>query len=130
MTDHDHAGQMARFGICGYCTAAAVEAEVKARAAEAEIVNPEPDGDTYSRDADYERLTGQSKRVYDLMADGQWRTLAEISSFLHDPEASISARLRDLRKPKFGEHTVNRRHRGPKEDGLYEYQLVPAGRML
>jgi len=125
--DHDHDGQLARFGICGYCTARAVESVV----AEEEIAGtPEPDGETYDREADLERLTGQNKRVHDLMADGQWRTLAEIAGLLRDPEASISARLRDLRKPKFGGHTVNRRHRGPKENGLYEYQLVPAGRML
>jgi hypothetical protein len=55
------------------------------------------------------------------MRDGRWYTLAAIAKALGYPEASISARLRDLRKPRFGAHTVNRRY---VERGLFEYQVI------
>jgi len=84
---------------------------------------PDFDGATYERAHDKARLTGQCLRVFTAMSDGRWRTLAEIEAVTGDPQASISARLRDLRKPKFGEYTVNRRARGPRENGLFEYQL-------
>jgi len=79
------------------------------------------DGSTYSRERDGSRLTRQAERVKALMADGQWRTLAQISEATGDPQASVSARLRDLRKRRNGGHTVERRHLG---DGLYEYRVA------
>jgi hypothetical protein len=57
------------------------------------------------------------------MNDGQWRTLAEIEEITEDPQASISARLRDLRKERFGEHEVARRRRGSGQRGLFEYRI-------
>lgn len=68
-----------------------------------------------------QRLTGQIQRVYACMAGGEWRTLATIAGATGDPEASVSAQLRHLRKPRFGGHTVERRHLGA---GLYEYRLL------
>lgn len=82
------------------------------------------DGSTYNHTADSERLTGQIKLVHDAMIDGKWRTLAEIEAITHAPQASISARLRDLRKPRFQCHIVERRARGERERGLFEYRLV------
>jgi hypothetical protein len=81
------------------------------------------DGDTYEPDKDHVRLRGQNLRVFTLMRDGLWRTLGEISEGTGDPEASVSARLRDFRKKKFGGHTVESRRRGPASDGLWEYRL-------
>jgi hypothetical protein len=60
------------------------------------------DGETYQPELDYTRLSGQLGRVFDTMKDGEWRTLKAISYITGDPEASVSARLRDLRKQKFG----------------------------
>jgi hypothetical protein len=89
------------------------------------------DGATYSPVFDYERLAGQNRKVYDLMVDGKWRTLNEIETGIRDldpqariSQASASARLRDLRKERFGGHTVNRRPRGERSAGLFEYQLI------
>lgn len=79
------------------------------------------DGETYNHAQDGERLNAQLQRVRDLMKDGRWRTLSEIAAATHDPESSVSARLRDLRKERFGKHTVDRRR---KSRGLYEYRLV------
>jgi hypothetical protein len=63
--------------------------------------------------------------VYGCLSDQQWRTLAEIRACTKcGSEAGISARLRDLRKHRWGQHTVNRRRRGNGEDGLFEYQLI------
>lgn len=82
------------------------------------------DGETIDPDLDNSRLGVQFAAVRALMLDGQWRTLADISALAHAPEASVSARLRDLRKPRFGAKTVERRRRG---EGLWEYRLVAEG---
>jgi hypothetical protein len=81
------------------------------------------DGETYEEEHDEERLSKQIIRVRSLMLDGQWRTLAEISAITGDPQASISARLRDLRKVKFGSYIIGRRRRGLAKHGIHEYQL-------
>ena len=82
------------------------------------------DGQTYEPNLDHVRLTLQASRVLAVMGDGTWRTLREIAAVIADPEASISARLRDLRKERFGAFTVNRRRRGEGKRGLFEYQVV------
>lgn len=81
-------------------------------------------GSDYESEKDNVRLTGQIERVYNLMIDGQWRTLNEIETATGDPAASISAQLRHLRKERFGSHTVEKRARGEREHGLFEYRLI------
>jgi len=81
-------------------------------------------GPDYDPRHDNVRLTGQILRVYTLMRDGQWRTLDEIAGSTGDPHASVSAQLRHLRKPRFGGHVVEKRPRGDRERGLWEYRLV------
>jgi len=66
------------------------------------------------------RLTGQICRVFDLMSDGQPRTLEEIAEKTGDPPASVSAQLRHLRKDRFGGFVVEKEHLG---DGLYVYWI-------
>jgi hypothetical protein len=83
------------------------------------------DGPDYVPALDKARLTGQIWRVYTYMSDGRWRTLREIAAGTNDPESSISAQLRHLRKKKFGEHLVEKRRRGNREAGLFEYKLTP-----
>lgn len=85
---------------------------------------PEFDGATYSRPHDKERLTGQIEKVFNLIKDGQWRTLTEISDATGQPQASVSTRLRDFRKARFGAHTVEKRPRGERNKGLYEYRII------
>jgi hypothetical protein len=79
------------------------------------------DGESYEPSRDYERMSGQLLRVFDLMKDGQWRTLEGIASQVSGSVAAISARLRDFRKAKFGSHTVERKN---IEGGLFVYRLV------
>lgn len=91
------------------------------------------DGPEYVPERDNLRLSLQIARVWRVMSDGVWRTLEEISvraSRLRvdggiDPPASISAQLRHLRKPRFGEHTVRRRGRRGSPS-LFEYKLEPS----
>lgn len=85
--------------------------------------HPPFDGVTYDPELDGARLATLLNRVSALMGDGQWRTLAEIVAQVGGTEPSVSARLRDLRKPKFGGYTVDRRRRGAAERGIHEYRL-------
>lgn len=83
------------------------------------------DGDDYTHDRDYIRLSTQLDRVYKVVSDGKWYTLAEIASKTNSPEASVSAQLRNLRKAKFkeiygGDYDIVREH---VSGGLYRYQM-------
>ena len=82
------------------------------------------DGSTYEPVHDEVRLGKQALAVFELMRDGNWRTLREITEAIGGgSEAGVSARLRDFRKDKFGGHVVNRRRRGEAANGVFEYQV-------
>lgn len=72
---------------------------------------------------DLPRLAGQLVRVFELMRDGKYRTLSQIAVSIGCLETSASARLRDLRKARFGKHSVVSRQ-VEKSSGLYEYALT------
>lgn len=78
------------------------------------------DGKTYTHDRDGKRLGEQYVRVFNLMRDGKFRTLSDIRKETGDPESSVSARLRDMRKERFGAFNVERKY---IDNGLYEYRL-------
>jgi hypothetical protein len=59
------------------------------------------DGVTFEKPRDGIRLNRQLSAVYEVMKDGEWRTLARISEITGAPMQSVSARIRDLSKPKF-----------------------------
>lgn len=87
-------------------------------------------GETFDPHVDGPRLESQQARVESLMADGFWRTLAGISAELRrrhpgtkDTEASISARLRDMRRRGWTIH----RERVHSMSGLYQYRAVKNG---
>lgn len=88
---------------------------------------PKFDGSDYDPKYDDIRLTGQIHRIFELMQDGKFRTLGEIEMATGDPQASISAQLRHLRKKRWGGHTVLKQPRGDRERGLFEYRLVIRG---
>lgn len=83
-------------------------------------------GPAYDHAVDQPRLMRQHERVREAMRDGAWRTLDEIAEMTKDPAASISAQLRHLRKPRFGSWIVEKRARGDRLRGLYEYRLLPS----
>ena len=81
---------------------------------------PHRDGETFVYARDGKRLAAQHERVLSLMLDSKWRTLRQIAQETGDPEASVSARLRDLRKPQFGGYAVERHSLG---GGRWEYRI-------
>ena len=85
---------------------------------------PTFDGETFDKDRDHFRLFPQLRCVRRLMLDGKWRTLQQISEATGEPVASVSARLRDLRKEKFGAYQVDREY---VADGLWRYRVRGEG---
>ena len=82
------------------------------------------DGADYQPLRDDPRLNTQYKRIFRLMRDGVARTLSQIAKDTGDPEASVSAQLRHMRKERFGWHFVKREYLG---NGLYSYALILNG---
>lgn len=82
------------------------------------------DGKTYDPKFDRDRMENLLGRVWDALAGFRWWTLAELKTECGGSEAGVSARIRDLRKPRFGGHIVERRRRGDPSRGLWEYRLV------
>lgn len=74
--------------------------------------------------ADVSRLSHQRQAVWDCISDGKWWSLEGLETATGYPQASISARLRDFRKEKFGEHNIEREYMG---GGLYHYRLNRGG---
>lgn len=80
-------------------------------------------GPAFDRDLDFARITYQMGRILDVMLTQQWYSLAEIATRTGDPEASVSAQLRHLRKPRFGGYVVEKRRR-TAQGGTWEYRLT------
>ena len=71
---------------------------------------------------DVPRLMSQREKIKTYLSTHQWYTLAEIEAYTGYPQASISAQMRHLRKPKFGRYQIAKRRRTP---GTWEYRLLP-----
>lgn len=102
--------------FCGTLVAAPSVSSVERERTEKHLVTPvipEPRGETYEPLKDKVRLNKQYKRVWNLMSDGKARTLREIENETGDPQASISARLREIGVEK------KRRNRG-----AWEYWII------
>lgn len=121
----------------GYYQIGGEHGECNGRCYLAQLVPIEPtleghrDGKTFDPALDTVRLNKQMLRVYHAMRDGHWRSLDMIEEIVnrfveggrnYAPQASISARLRDFRKPRFGGHEIERRRTSIA--GLYEYRLI------
>lgn len=78
-------------------------------------------GSDYSHDRDAPRLTEQIQRVFTVLSDRNWHALSHIAMLTGDPEASISAQIRHLRKARFGGWEIEKKHMG---NGLYLYRLT------
>lgn len=84
------------------------------------------DGRTYVPERDGKRLKSLLDAVCHVMSDGKWRTIPEIHRELsilgfYGTETSISARIRDLRKPRFGAFEVISQPTDQK--GLWAYRI-------
>lgn len=80
------------------------------------------DGSTYDAARDEVRLSRQLQNVKQILSDNRWHTLAEISQRIGGSEAGISARIRDMKKSRFGSHKIEKKHIA---NGLWLYRLVP-----
>ena len=78
-------------------------------------------GPAYVKQLDESRVLDQMGRVKFYMQRVGWRSLAEIAREVEAPEASVSAQLRHLRKPRFGGYVVEKRRRTV---GTWEYRLL------
>ena len=73
---------------------------------------PHVGGDTstdgaYVHDRDHDRLASATKKVHAFMLDGQWHEIEEVSLATGYPLGSaLTSRIRDMRKRRFGGHTV------------------------
>lgn len=81
------------------------------------------DGATFNQERDGDRLAGQLGAVYEVLSDGRWHKATELERRVGSNWASINARIRDLRKPRFGGHKIARRNVG---GGLWEYRMEVA----
>lgn len=84
------------------------------------------DGETYEPPRDYHRLNRQMIQVYTVVADEEWWQIQPIQQKIVDygiwaEQTSISARLRDFRKAKFGSHGMIKENLG---GGLWQYRLT------
>jgi hypothetical protein len=90
-------------------------------------------GAAYVPSLDRARLSVQIERIRSYMLGVEWRTLREIKAALEVlyasavfPEGSISAQLRNLRKPGFSYRLLRRRRAGVRGPGagIWEYLLL------
>jgi hypothetical protein len=79
------------------------------------------DGRTFVQARDGGRLGKQMEAVLREMADGAWYTLQELSLATGAPEASVSARIRDLKKQRFGSHKIESEY---VRRGLWQYRMA------
>lgn len=79
------------------------------------------DGESFVSERDEDRLNRQRDRLFNAMRDERWHTSSALVRAVGDNWASVSARVRDLRKPKFGAHLVERRYLG---NGMWSYRLT------
>lgn len=73
------------------------------------------DEDTISRSARQRFAVLQAMRIE------RWWTLEQLARYVEAPIQSVSARVRDLRKAKYGGHVVTKRF---VRKGVWEYRLV------
>lgn len=86
---------------------------------------PRFDGWTYREAYDRARLVSELHRVLYWMLDCQPHSLRELARLCGGLETGIAARIRDLRKARFGGFTVvSGRVKGLESSGLYMYRLV------
>jgi hypothetical protein len=76
-------------------------------------------GPAYDPALDHPRIARQHEVIRDYMLAIGWAKLSSIADALGYPEASISAQLRHLRKPRFGGFQVDKRRDG----NAWEYRV-------
>lgn len=70
------------------------------------------------------RLARQLVRVFEALCESGWITLHDLAEKAKAPEASVSARIRDLRKPRFGGFTIEVKLVVTPYGQWHEYRLI------
>jgi hypothetical protein len=83
---------------------------------------PQFKGESFDARRDGQRLSNQLDKVRHWMKGGSWWTLEGLHVATGAPQASVSARIRDLRREGL---TIERRY---VERGLWEYRVAPEGK--
>jgi hypothetical protein len=79
---------------------------------------PQFKGDDYSPPRDRPRLSKQFDRVFAVMEDGKWHTIAGVANLTGDPAQSVARQMRYIRaRPGM---KMERRHDG---GGLYAFRV-------
>ena len=82
-------------------------------------------GEGYSEPRDKYRLGKQAVKVYNYMHNNGWKSLNAIANATGEPSPSISAQLRNFRKPSFQPvdaiYEVEKRY---VSKGVWEYKLI------
>ncbi len=92
---------------------------------ESYLARTDRQGSTFDHALDGERLNRQEALVYEVMKHGGWFTLREIADETGQPEASISARIRDFKN--IHHMSTAKRRRGLETRGLWEYAICSMG---
>lgn len=80
------------------------------------------DGPTFEEDRDGPRLGRQLVCVRNVLRDREWHTLQELADECEASTQSVSARIRDLRKAKFGACLVDKERTG--REGVWRYRML------
>ncbi len=81
---------------------------------------PDFKGATYRRGVDGKRLGGQFERIWAIMRDGEYHTIAEVAEKTGDPAQSVGRQIRYIRSKPRGSHVLEREYRG---NGLYAFRV-------
>lgn len=81
------------------------------------------DGATYEAELDGAALSSLMDRVFHIMLRGAWVTTSKLVKQVGSDAASVSARIRDLRKPQFGAYRVEARRHPDKERRVWQYRM-------
>jgi hypothetical protein len=76
---------------------------------------------TWDEQRDGARIAKQRDDIWNAIRDGNWYTLSQLEQTTGHPQSSISARLRDFRKARYGSHRIER---GYVDRGLWQYRLA------
>lgn len=76
--------------------------------------------------AESARLDSLRERIRECLRSGGWWTLRELETVVGGHGTGVSAKLRDLRKPRYGGHTIEAERVCA---GLWRYRMVPQPRV-
>ena len=79
------------------------------------------DGESFDKVQDQARLMSQLARVRAFLSDGQWHTLYDVHRVCGGSESGCSARIRDLKKDRFGGLIIEKRRQSA---GVWLYRMV------